>query len=98
MSTHLSASQRAIIALQQRIAELELMQREYNAFLNYVICYHGETSNGEGIGYMVFKIETKDLKQLSLWPIKSEIVDNGTRMILRRVEPTNNSPIITLPA
>jgi prefoldin subunit 5 len=96
MSTHLSASQRQILALQHRIAELEQMQKEYNAFLNYVVEFEG--AYNEELGGKVFVVLASEAKSLKLLPIKSEIIDNGARLVLRRVEPTNNNSIITLPA
>jgi len=96
MSNHLSASQRTILALQQRVAELEQMQREYNAFLNYVIANNGIEELG---GTRFYTIEMELMKQLELLPIRSEAVDNNKRLELRRIsQPLSNHPIITLPS
>jgi len=82
--------------MQRRITELEQMQKEYNAFLNYVIAYsYNELGKGED---KVFSISTKLMKSLKMLPIRSEIVDNGERMELRRVDNTKNNDIITLPS
>jgi hypothetical protein len=95
MSTsHLSASQRTILALQHRVAELEHMQREYNAFLNYVITYHGEQIKPEE---KVFIVYTRNMRLLDFLPVRSDIVDDGARMELRLIHPKPN-PIITLPS
>jgi len=103
MSTHLSASQRTILAMQRRIAELEQMQKEYNAFLNYIVFYHGDAPYCEGTreeieNNRVFIVHSDKIKSLNLLSIKSEIVDNGARMELRRVDNKNNGGIITLPS
>ena len=41
MSEHLSASARRIRDLEAQLAVYQLMAREYNAFVNYVIVAHG---------------------------------------------------------
>lgn len=96
MSNHLSASQRTILALQHRIVELEQMQLEYNAFLNYVIWKYGISHDEDGSSFV---IESSVIKELKMCPIKSEIVDNGARMVLTRVDNSgNDKSVIVLPA
>jgi hypothetical protein len=99
MSTHLSASQRTILSMQRRITELEQMQKEYNAFLNYMIRYFGysEDQDEEKINN-VLCVHTDQMKKVKLLPVRSEVVNNGARMELRRVDNTKNNDIITLPS
>lgn len=85
MSNHLSASQRQIFSLQQRVAELEQMQKEYNALMNYIIVYVSVDKPDE------FVIHSDELKRLDLCPIRSEISDDGKRMTLTRVSHHPNS-------
>ena len=86
---HLSASQRQIVALQSRIAQLEQMQAEYNAVLNYFICVHGKCDDNlgsrlESAKYVIFKDKMKLITPL---PIKSTISADGNEMLLERVSP-----------
>ena len=96
---HMSASQRRILALEQQIAVLQQMQKEYNVVLNYLVIYHGShvpDNLEENREFVIFSDWVKSMKVL---PIRTEIVqDNphGSKMIITRVHDTqeDNKPQI----
>jgi hypothetical protein len=89
MSQHLPSQQRQILALQKRIAELEQMQREYNALLNYLVVEHNANIGcQEGDEY--FTIISSRLQKITFLPIVSTIADDGSTMTIRR---NNNQTI-----
>ena len=86
MNNHLSASQRKILTLEARVAELEQMQKEYNAFLNYIVSEHG--SNG------VYTLYGDKLRTVEIMTIRTEIepdVEHGQRMTISRVGGSNHT-------
>lgn len=83
MTNHIPASQRQIRSLQSRVAELELMQHEYNALLNYLVVVHGEQAQ-EG-DEKIFVIESSKMKAIKLLPIRSEITFDGKKMFVKRI-------------
>ena len=93
---HLSASERKILALQQRIAEFEVMREEYALLLNHLV-----RSNG---GQYIFHSEDakkvippKIVRSVRRFATAQEIADGvppGPLMIITLCEPETPSPII----
>jgi hypothetical protein len=85
MNNHLSFSQRKILSLEARLATLELMQHEYNAFLNYIVEYHGKDG--------VFIVHGDKLKTLEMQTIRTEFVKDpihGQIMTITRISGGNH--------
>lgn len=92
--SHMSASQRKIAAMEQHIAGLEAMKKEYMALMNYLIY----TSGGR---FEIYKDKMQAMfkghhEQLRV--VKTEFIDPTGDMILTYGDepPKEPSPIISL--
>ena len=112
MSEHLSASARRIAALEAELARYQQMQREYFAFMNYVVVRCGKRYDSNGCpiesGYdtdplnleKTFTIHSDILKKIPILGIRTKISADGKTMTLTRVsgEPNGKQrPLIVRP-
>jgi hypothetical protein len=94
MSEHLSASARRIRDLESQLAIYQLMAKEYNALLNYLVVYHHTNNEMNALADgSEFVINAAKMRTLEMQTIRTEISDNKTTMRITRIPSDDNLPV-----
>ena len=95
MSEHLSASSRRIRDLESQLAIYQLMAKEYNTFVNYVIAVHGKIPDPLEEHDLIDAVYTFDKDLLAMvepLTVRAEESPDGKTITMQRIVTDGNKP------